>query len=243
MQLIKGKHAIEEALLAKTPIKEIIVSQSLTHQKNVKDLFSLIKKNNVPLRSLPPNEFKQSFDLPQDQQVIAYVKEIPIQPLEKLIANMKNYPILICCDHLQDPYNFGAIIRTAYALGVNGIIFPKDRQVSLTPGVIKASSGAVYHMDLFQVSNLTNTLKKLKNEGYWVFGADQQAASPLPKTSFAYPSILIVGNEHKGISPTLQKSIDQNVSIPMAGQLDSLNVSVATGILLYNMVQQYGNTQ
>ena len=239
MQLIKGKHAIEEALSAHIPIQEVIISASLSNQSSVRDLLAFIRKRKIPLRTVSPNEFNKEYKLPQDQHIVAFVKEIPVQPIEKLYASPENYPMLLCCDHLQDPYNFGAIIRTAFALGVNGIIFPKDRQVSLTAGVIKASSGSVFHIDLFCVANLGNTLKQLKKEGYWVYGADQDGAQPLQSISFNSPSILIVGNEQKGISPLLKKAVDQPVSIPMQGKLDSLNVSVATGIIVYTMMNQH----
>jgi len=236
MQLIKGKHAIEEALASRLPIKEIFVSQSLTHNKSVHTLMNLIQKQKIPVRSFPPQEFKRRFSEAQNQQIVARVKEVPIQPIDKLLSNPSSYPTLVCCDHLQDPYNFGAIIRTSFALGVKGIIFPKDRNVSMTAGVIKASSGAAYHVDLFQVSNLANVLKQLKKKGFWTYGADQEGAQSLQQVSFNSPSVLIVGNEHKGISPLLKKLIDQPVSIPMKGKLDSLNVSVATGIVLYQML-------
>lgn len=242
MQIIKGKHAIEEALAAHIPIQEVVVSSSLSHQTPVRALLGALQKRKIPLRTVSPNEFNKTYKLPQDQHIVALIKEVPVQPIEKLYTSPHNYPMLLCCDHLQDPYNFGAIIRTAFALGVNGIIFPKDRQVSLTAGVIKASSGAVFHIDLFCVPNLANVLKQLKKEGYWIYGADQDGSQPLERVNFNPPSVLVVGNEQKGISPLLKKMIDQPVSIPMQGKLDSLNVSVATGIIVYTMINQQKST-
>ena len=134
-------------------------------------------------------------------------------------------------DHLEDPHNFGAIIRSCEALGVDGIIIPNDRSVDINGTVIKTSAGAIQYMKIAKVSNLVNTIKVLKDKGYWIIGTDMNGTS-YNDMKYDMPICLVIGNEGKGMSRLVKESCDYVVSIDMVGKTNSLNASVATGIMM-----------
>jgi 23S rRNA (guanosine2251-2'-O)-methyltransferase len=234
--IINGKHAILEALQANHPLREIVLSSSTHHHQELTALLKVAKTQNIPIHTLPSQEFKQRYPENTTQGIIATSKEISFKPLSLLIDNPHQYPVLVILDHLEDPYNMGAIIRTCEGLGVNALLFGKDRQVKLTPGVIKAASGAVYHLPLIQVSNIAQSITQLKKAGYWIYGTDVTNGHDIATAQVNHPFALIIGNEHKGISKHVSKMVDLNVHLPMHGHIESLNVSVATGIILYTLV-------
>lgn len=168
------------------------------------------------------------------QGVVAYVKTFNYVLLEEIIAAATKdpHPLILVIDEIKDPHNLGAIIRSAEAFGVVGIVMKKDRQVAITPTVMKVATGAQNHILIAQVTNLSQALTKLKNAGYWVVSSDLGATKGVSELKYDFKTVLIVGNEHKGVSPLLTKSSDFVVKIPMLGQTNSLNVSVATGIIL-----------
>ena len=161
------------------------------------------------------------------------LKESESITLEHLIRNPDDFPIVVMTDHLEDPYNFGAIIRSSLGFGAKAVIYPKDRQVSLTEGVIKASAGTARQMPLIRVTNLAQTIDHLTNAGFWIYGLEGTSKEKLPTFKPNFPCVLIAGNEHRGLSPLLVKKTHSLIAIPMTSQLESLNVSVATGIALY----------
>jgi 23S rRNA (guanosine2251-2'-O)-methyltransferase len=148
-------------------------------------------------------------------------------------------PRLVACDSLQDPHNLGAIIRSAHAAGFDGVILTRERSAPLGGTAAKASAGAVSHMDIYQVTNLSESLKQLKEAGAWVFGAVKDAAAQsIYVTDFSVPACVVIGGEGQGIRPLVRRQCDVLISIPMAGMLDSLNSSVAAGIIMFEMLRQ-----
>ena len=145
-----------------------------------------------------------------------------------------NDDFVIMLDHLEDPHNFGAIIRTCECAGIKHIIIPKDRSVRVNETVIKVSSGAISHVDVIMVSNLSNAIDKLKSNGFFVYGADMDGKK-YTEVDYAEKKVLIIGNEGKGISPIVSQNCDEIISIPMYGQINSLNASVSAGILIYGI--------
>ena len=145
-----------------------------------------------------------------------------------------NDDFVIMLDHLEDPHNFGAIIRTCECAGIKHIIIPKDRSVRVNETVIKVSSGAISHVDVIMVSNLSNAIDKLKSNGFFVYGADMDGKK-YTEVDYADKKVLIIGNEGKGISPIVSQNCDEIISIPMYGQINSLNASVSAGILIYGI--------
>lgn len=244
--LIWGVHPVLEML--KSQPARLIEITLLKERKGGKheDIIQLARKDGIKTR------FVQSLRLTgpeasqvRHQGVVARLSQTTLLPLETLLAKFSSQvaqgekPCLMVCDTLQDPHNLGAIIRSAYGAGMNGVIITRDR--SAQPGGIaaKSSAGAFAHIDICQVTNLVSTLKKLQEAGAWIFGAvkDNESQS-IYEADFRVPACLIVGNEGTGIRPLVQKQCDFLVSIPMVGQLDSLNSSVAAGVIVFEMLRQ-----
>ena len=209
--IVYGVHAVTEALQANTGKK---VSISWTPKKTLSDMTDGAVHQGFVLRV---SEF-------------AYAEFSTI--LEK--AEQEDNPLILILDGLTDLHNFGSILRTAYATKVAGIIIPKYRAVGVTPVVAKTSTGAVEHVPIARVTNLSQTLDKLKEVGFWIFGTDMNG-TPSHKWNTAGKLALIIGNEGKGISKNIKKQVDEMITIPMDGHVQSLNASVAAAILLYEV--------
>jgi 23S rRNA (guanosine2251-2'-O)-methyltransferase len=150
------------------------------------------------------------------------------------VAEPERYPLIVVLDHLEDPQNFGAILRSCETLGVRAVVYPKDRSSQITPAVIRASAGAIYHLDLAKVVNIAGALEKLREAGYWIYGTAEDGVS-LDEFSAPMPLALVLGNEGRGVSNRVAKMADGHIRIPLVGKVESLNVSVAAGILLYSL--------
>lgn len=162
-----------------------------------------------------------------------------VEDILKTAEERQEKPFIIICDEVEDPHNLGAIIRSAEASGVHGIIIPKRRSASLNATVAKSASGALEYMKVARVTNIANEIENLKKQGIWVFGADMDGK---PYTDFDYdmPVALVIGNEGKGIGKLVAQKCDEIISLPMKGKINSLNASVAAGILMYEVVRKRG---
>lgn len=179
-------------------------------------------------------------DVPH-QGVVAQVAAFAYTDVDAMLAlaNARGEaPLLVALDQIQDPHNLGSLIRSAYALGAHGLIFPKDRSCEVTPTVVKTSAGATAHLNIGRVTNLRRCLDDLKNAGLWVYGAVAEGGQPPDTVDFVQPSVLVIGSEGKGLRPLVAKTCDQLVQIPMPSGLGSLNASVAGGICLYEALRQ-----
>lgn len=175
------------------------------------------------------------------QGVLAQVQPTQTISLEELLRSAQAaspQPLLIMLDSIQDPHNLGAIIRSAAAAGADGVILPKDRSAPLTGTVAKSSAGGLSLIKICSVTNLTNCINTLKKAGFWIYGAAGEAAQSLFEVKFSGPVCLVLGSEGKGIRPLVREQCDFLVSIPMHGPLNSLNASVAAGIILFEVVRQ-----
>ena len=164
--------------------------------------------------------------------------ELPESDLKTAVENLPETALFLVLDNVQDPHNLGACLRTADATGVHGVIITKDNATGITPTVCKVASGAAETVPVYQVTNLSRTLRWLKGEGLWIMGAAGETAQTVYKTDFTVPMALVVGAEGKGLRRLTKEQCDVLVSVPMLGQVDSLNLSVATGVLLYEAVRQ-----
>jgi len=244
--LIWGAHPVYEMLGAQPgKLTEIILLKERRGGKH-EDIIRLARKEGIKTR------FVQSLSLigPESSQVrhqgvVARLSQTTLLPFEVMLekfssqVNRGEKPRFMVCDTLQDPHNLGAVIRSAYGAGMNGVIITRDR--SAQPGGIaaKSSAGAFSHIDICQVTNLVSALKKLKKVGCWIFGAVKESKSQsIYEADFCIPACLIVGNEGTGIRPLVRKQCDFLVSIPMTGKLDSLNSSVAAGVIMFEMLRQ-----
>jgi 23S rRNA (guanosine2251-2'-O)-methyltransferase len=164
--------------------------------------------------------------------------ELSESDLKTAVENMSETALFLVLDNVQDPHNLGACLRTADATGAHGVIITKDNATGITPTVCKVASGAAETVPVYQVTNLSRTLRWLKGEGLWIMGAAGETAQTVYKTDFTVPMALAVGAEGKGLRRLTKEQCDVLVSVPMLGQVDSLNLSVATGVLLYEAVRQ-----
>ncbi|MCX7099298.1 MAG: 23S rRNA (guanosine(2251)-2'-O)-methyltransferase RlmB [Methylococcales bacterium] len=164
--------------------------------------------------------------------------ELSEHELKTAVENLNEPALFLVLDNIQDPHNLGACLRTADATGVHGVIITKDKATGITPTVCKVASGAAETVPVYQVTNLSRTLRWLKDEGLWIIGAAGGTADSLYKTDFTVPMALVMGAEGTGLRRLTKDHCDMLVAVPMLGQVDSLNVSVATGVLLYEAVRQ-----
>ena len=164
--------------------------------------------------------------------------EMSESDLKTAVENLSEAALFLVLDNVQDPHNLGACLRTADATGVHGVIITKDNATGITPTVCKVASGAAETVPVYQVTNLSRTLRWLKGEGLWIMGAAGETAETVYKTDFTVPMALVVGAEGKGLRRLTKEQCDVLVSVPMKGQVASLNLSVATGVLLYEAVRQ-----
>ena len=208
------------------------------------EIRALCRQFHIPLTFKERLWFNQKLTGSPHQSVIARMeKEQPFLTLEAFLTGIKNLPgqppVLLAIDHVQDPRNLGAMIRTAYCAGVGGVIVPKKRACPVTGTVRKAATGAMEHMPLVQVSNLVRTVDRLKEQGFWSLCLEAGASQSLYSLDLNLPLVVVIGGEGKGVSPLLQKKSDWVASIPMAGKLSSLNASVACAVVLYEIFRQH----
>ena len=227
-QYIYGRNAVAEALLAKR-VLEAYVSSGFSDRQLLLEL----EKNHVPIQR-KETEWLETLTKGNHQGIVALVRGYEYATLEAILAKdgQKEYPLLIMLDSIVDPHNFGAIIRNGEAFGATGIIIRKDRAVGLTPSVAKVASGALEHMMVAQVINLSQTLLKLQQAGYWVVASALEGAIDYRDFDYKRKIVLVIGAEGEGISPLLRKHSDVVVKIPMLGNVNSINASAACAVLL-----------
>ncbi|MDH3360589.1 MAG: 23S rRNA (guanosine(2251)-2'-O)-methyltransferase RlmB [Desulfobulbaceae bacterium] len=239
--LIWGIHAVIGVLRDQPRrIREITIQKGKSSPK-LQEIIDLARTNQLRLR------FETRLRVPADsgkvnhQGVMARMQRVATVSLDDLLVDLETHsepPIILALDSIQDPHNLGAIIRSAAAVGVKGIILPKDRSAPLSGTVAKVAVGAMAHVSICMVTNLVTSLKQLQDNGFWVFGAAGEANHTLYEADFAGKICLVVGGEGKGMRPLVRSQCDHLVSIPMQHGLESLNASVATGVILFEMMRQ-----
>ncbi len=234
---IYGKNVAKEKLKHPTDVVQVYLSSKFK-DKEIEDLLTVSKIKTTYLN----NKIMDNKVNGLHQGIIIEVSDIKTYNLDIIKKFTSKNPVIVMLDHLEDPHNFGAIIRTSYALGIDAIIIPNDRSVDITPTVVKTSAGAIYNIPIIKVPNLTNTIEKLKKEGYWIVGTDMQGDNYC-ELKYDMPTCLIIGNEGKGMSKIVKNNCDYLVSIPMEGQIDSLNASVSCGIILSEIKRQRRNSE
>ncbi len=234
--LIYGKNTVTEALKTKKAIAKIYMSNDMNDQL----LVSLAKKSHVETVFMPRGLMNKKFE-GNHQGIVAEVTEYEYKELSEVIKKCSDKDAVIAMlDGLEDPHNLGAILRSADATGVDAIIIPKNRSVSLNATVAKVSTGAIEHVDVVQVTNLVSTLKELKKQGYWVIGLELDGSVDYRKQDYSGKIVVIIGSEGKGISRLVKEECDFCVNIPMCGHVNSLNASVSAAILFYEVLRNRG---
>ena len=229
INLIYGKNPVIEAINAKKALKVFLV-----HNFNDKKVINLIRDNKLPVVNISPNEMEKMCDGGVHQGLAAELKPYQTVSLEEIIikANKKNKKIIVMLDNINDPHNLGAILRSADVFEAAGIVLPKHNSVSLNATVAKTSAGAINYVPVAVVNNLNQAIKTLKEEGYWVVSTDGSATIDYSSIKYDFPVVVVIGSEGKGVSPLVLKNSDYVVKIPQFGHVNSLNASVAAGILL-----------
>jgi 23S rRNA (guanosine2251-2'-O)-methyltransferase len=239
--VIYGINPVVEALKADRQILQKILVAEGKEGQSLRALRRLAEEKKVPLRVCSREALNRLARTEHHQGVMGWRSQSPYTSWEDLSRAIRTGPapvLLLILDSMEDPQNFGSLIRTAEACGVRGILIPKDRAVGVTPAVIKSSAGAAAHIPVVRVTNLVNTLEELKKEGFWIVGADARGEKSVYEMTFDMNVGLVIGSEGKGIRPLIWKKCDYRVSIPMKGKTSSLNAAVAGAIILFEILRQ-----
>lgn len=238
--LVYGRNPVIELLNSERSVDKILIQEGLRHTQIAK-IISLAKEKKIPFQNIAKKRLDQLCENENHQGVIAYTAAYTYSTIDDILkhaAERNRPPFVIITDGLTDPHNLGSIIRTANAAGADGVIIPKNRSVSLNSTVAKVSAGAVEHIPVARVSNISTTIKELKKLGLWIVGTDLSATQLHTECDLSGSVGIVIGSEDKGISQIVKKSCDFLVKIPMIGEIQSLNASVAAGILMYEAVRQ-----
>ena len=237
--MIFGIRAVAEAISAGKEVDKILIRKDLSGELAT-ELFALIKGTDITVQRVPQEKLN-SITRKNHQGVIAFISPIHYQPVDEIIASLYEQgrvPFFLVLDHLTDVRNFGAIARTAECVGVDAIIIPSKGSVSVTADAVKTSAGALMNIPVCRVPSLYNTVKNLKASGLQVLGASEKATKDYTEADMTLPLALVMGAEDKGISTEILSLVDTTVSLPQYGKIASLNVSVAAGIMIYEVLRQ-----
>ncbi len=236
---IEGRNAVLEAFRSGKTIDKLYVLDGC-QDGPVKSIMREARKHDTIINYVAKERLDQLSETGKHQGVIAVSAAYEYAEVEDILAAAEEKgeaPFIIILDGIEDPHNLGAIIRTANQAGAHGVIIPKRRAVGLTPTVARTSAGAINYTPVAKVTNISNTMKELKDKGMWFVCADMDGTR-MYDLDLTGPIGLVIGNEGEGVSPLVKKNCDMVASIPMKGDIDSLNASVATGVLAYEIVRQ-----
>ena len=239
MAIIEGRNPIIEALKNNRSIEKIMVNKA-SKEGSIKKILAMAKENKVIIQEVDRHKLDEMSESHAHQGVIAITSDYRYYDLDEILEIPKERgedPFFIILDGITDPHNLGSIIRTADAVGAHAVIIPKRRSVQITPIVAKASAGAVEYLPVCKVTNIVNTIKTLKENGLWIAAVDMDGQT-FYQQNLGGPLGLVVGSEGEGISRLVKQNCDFTVSMPMSGNVTSLNASVAGGILLYEVYRQ-----
>lgn len=237
--LIIGRNAVIEALKSDRTIECVYVSKG-DLEGSIKVALGLAKDRGVVIKEADRRKLDTMCDGLNHQGIVARVTPFKYCEVNDILEDAKRkeqQPFIVILDEIEDPHNLGSIIRTAELCGVHGIIIPKRRNVGVTSTVYKCSAGAIEHMKIAKVTNINATIDMLKEQGIWIYGADIDGKDYSYNTDFSGPCALIIGSEGKGISNLTLKKCDLLVKIPIIGKINSLNASVAGGIMMYEVLK------
>lgn len=236
---IEGRNAVIEAFRAGRTIDKLFM-QDGCHDGPMSTIRREAKKRDVQVKFVTKERLDQMSSTGKHQGVIAYAAAYAYAEVEDMLATAaekKEAPFLILLDNIEDPHNLGAIIRTANLAGAHGVIIPKNRAAGLTAVVAKASAGALNYTPVAKVTNLVRTMEDLKKQGLWFVCADMEG-DPMYRLKLTGPIGLVIGSEGEGVGRLVKETCDMAAAIPMKGEIDSLNASVAAGVLAYEIVRQ-----
>ncbi len=237
MDEIVGRNPVLEALRAGRKINKLVIAKGAKGNV-IRDIKKLAKAKGISCNEVDRSTFADFTSLPNHQGVLAFGKPLKPVGLNDLLAKKPNF--LLALDQIQDPQNFGSIIRTAAFMGVQGVVYTKHHSAHLTAVAIKAAAGGVEWVPLVQITNLSTAMERIKENGFWVVGGDDKGEDILTSVDFTYPTLIVIGSEGEGLRRLVKEKCDHLVAIPQMGAISSLNASVATGIFLYEVNRQRG---
>ncbi len=239
--IVEGRNPVLEALRSGRPITRIMMAKNIERHGTIAEIIHLSQAKKIPLEYVERQAIDRLSETRSNQGILALTAAKEYLGLDELLnipAQREKAALLVILDGVEDPHNLGAILRTADATGVHGVIIREKRAVGLTPAVEKASAGALEYVPVARVTNITRTLEVLKENNIWVVGIDQSSPVNYTQVDYKPPTALVVGGEGQGVSDLVIKNCDFVVSIPMLGHLTSLNASVAASVVLYEVVRQ-----
>ncbi len=241
MSRLTGVHAVREALEAARALERIVIARG-RHGERIEQIVQLARARGVPVRFEDRGQVDRLAGTSEHQGVVALAAAKEVVRLEDLLRKSAGQDtkkgLLVLLDGVEDPQNLGAIVRTALAAGADGVVIPERRAAGLTESVSRASAGALAHLPVARVTNLARAMEELKEAGYWLVGLEERAEKLYTEADLTSPVGIVLGSEGKGLHELVRKRCDLLVSIPTSGPVRSLNVSVATGIVLFEAVRQ-----
>lgn len=237
---IEGRNSVLEALRANRTINKILIAKG-NKEGSIKQIIAIAKEKNIVLQEVEKQKLDKMSDTKAHQGVVAYVSPIEYVDVSDILeeAKRKNEPpFIIILDEIEDPHNFGAILRTANAVGAHGVIIPKRRAAQISTIVSKASAGAIEYVKVARVSNIANTIDYLKENNIWVYGIEASGQSKFYETDLKGAIALVIGSEGAGIGKLITNKCDFLLNIPMKGEITSLNASVAGAVVMYEVLKQ-----
>lgn len=239
MEIIFGIHAVEEALAGRGRGFEYVALVPGRGDSRVQKISQLCRAAGVPVRTMPRDQLTRLAKTTGHQGVVAVTAEKQYVDVGEILAHKRGqYAFIAVLDGVEDPHNLGAIIRTAEGAGVDGIIIPERRASGVTPAVVKASAGASEYLPIAKVTNISRTLEELKSRNIWTVGLDERGEKLYCELDYKMDCAIVLGAEGHGLHEQLRKKCDFLVSIPMLGRIASLNVSVAAGVVMYEIARQ-----
>jgi 23S rRNA (guanosine2251-2'-O)-methyltransferase len=239
MDRLTGIHAVREALEAARPLDRIVIAKG-RQDTRTEEIVQLARKQGVPVRFEDRGQLDRLANSKDHQGVVALAAARGASSLEEIIGSAKasQRGLIVLLDGVEDPHNLGAIVRTALAAGAHGVVIPERRAAGLTDTVSRASAGALSHLPVAKVTNLVRSMEELKEAGYWLIGLDEHAGQSYTQVDYNTPVGIVLGGEGQGLHELTRRRCDFLVSLPTTGPVKSLNVSVATGVVLFEVLRQ-----
>jgi 23S rRNA (guanosine2251-2'-O)-methyltransferase len=237
MHLTIGIHPVREALRAGRPLDKVLIAKGASSPR-LQEIVELCRTHSVPVRFEPRDLLDRASKGTSHQGVIAFGAAHTYADLSDIVDRAE---LIVVLDGVEDPHNLGAILRTAHAAGANAVVVPERRAAPLTEIVARAAAGALEYLPVARITNVSQTLERLKEKGFWIYGLDEGGRELYDQVDYATPTAIVLGGEGKGLHRGVQKHCDVLVRIPMAGPVSSLNVSVAAGVVLFEWRRRKGS--
>ncbi|WP_295163950.1 23S rRNA (guanosine(2251)-2'-O)-methyltransferase RlmB [Selenomonas sp. F0473] len=238
--MLVGRHAITEAVKAGRGVNRILLADGM-HGNGMRELRDLARTHDIAVDIVSRAKLDAAAQGARHQGALAYVAPVSYVPVEEIVAGARargEEPLLLLLDGIEDPHNLGALLRTADAAGVHGILLPRRRSVPLTETVARVSAGALAYVPVAHIGNVAQTIRALKKEGFWIAGADMAGSDTYDKANLTGALVLVIGSEGRGMSRLTRELCDFTVRLPMRGKMNSLNASAAGAVLMYEAMRQ-----